>query len=393
MGHANQPAIGLFYQRAGVPMRRSLVVAVAGVMLLGLATSGGSARASVFPGTNGKIAFSGPCPDDAWACVAVTIDPDGTDETQITAVGGLGCEVWSPDGSKLLLCVWQGSPLSETRPATANPDGSDFTLLDYYPELQQGLFCAYWSPNGARWLCNSNDQVGDPPPPGAAGIYTVRSSDGGDRRQVISTPDGFFDVGRGYSPDGSRILFLREDPFDHRALYAVNPDGTDPLRLSPPGLSIIDLDFFEGLVDWSPDGSRVTFAARDLSRRGSPRALYVVNADGTGLHQITPPGVGARSAQWSPNGRLIAFTNCCGAPQVWVVHPDGTGLREVTVPTRGSTSWTPVWSPDGTKLLFQRIDRDGSVALLTVNVDGTGLSKVTDLPDLRSYSWGTAPPS
>jgi len=134
----------------------------------------------------------------------------------------------------------------------------------------------------------------------------------------------------------------------------------------------------------------VTFAARDLSRRGSPRALYVVGADATDLRQITPPGVGARSAQWSPNGRLIAFTNCCGAPQVWLVHPDGSGLREVTVPTSGSSSLTPVWSPDGTKLLFQRIDRAGSVDLLTMNADGTGVLKVIDLPGLASYAWGTA---
>jgi Tol biopolymer transport system component len=195
--------------------------------------------------------------------------------------------------------VWQGSPLDETRPATANPDGSDFTLLDSYPELQQGLFCAYWSPNGARFLCNSNDQVGTPPPPGAAGIYTVRSSDGGDLAQVIATPDGSFDVGRGYSPDGSRILFLRIDQSnDHAALYAMNPDGTNLLRLSPPGLSVIEFDFFEGLEDWSPDGSHVTFAAQNLSRQGSPTALYVVNADGPASARSRPPG----SVPSPPNG-------------------------------------------------------------------------------------------
>ena len=374
-------------------MRRLLIVMVAaGMTLLGLVTPGGLAGASVFPGTNGKIAFAGPGLDDNGA--VFTINPDGTHEAQITAVGGLGCQAWSPQGSKILVCVWQGSPLDQTRPATANPDGSDFTLLDHYPELQQGLFCAYWSPGGARLLCNTNDQVGTQPPPGAAGIYTVRSSDGGDLAQVIATPDGSFDVGRGYSPDGSRILFLRIDQSnDHAALYAVNPDGTNLLRLSPPGLSVIEFDFFEGLEDWSPDGSHVTFAAQNLSRQGSPTALYVVNADGTGLRQITPSGVGALSAQWSPNGRLIAFTSCCGrhAPQVWVVHPDGTGLREVTVSTSGSASFTPVWSPDGTKFLFQRIDRGGRVDLLTVSANGTGLSKVTDLPGLTSYAWGTAP--
>jgi hypothetical protein len=119
-------------------MRRTAVLgAVVGMTLLGLATVGGRAAAIVFPGANGKIAFAtGP---DEKRDVS-TIDPDGTDAAQITAIGGLGCQAWSPDGSKILVCAWQGSPLDQTRPATANPDGSDFTVLDSYPELEQGLF-------------------------------------------------------------------------------------------------------------------------------------------------------------------------------------------------------------------------------------------------------------
>ena len=137
----------------------------------------------------------------------------------------------------------------------------------------------------------------------------------------------------------------------------------------------------------------MTFAA--FSQKGS--AVYVVDEDGTGLRQITPSGLGARSAQWSPDGGLIAFSTPFANPQhpqVWVVRPDGRGLREVTYPASGTSSFAPIWSPDSSKLLFQRQQRAGR-AVWTVNSDGKGLTKLADIPsDSESlYEWGTAPPS
>jgi Tol biopolymer transport system component len=158
--------------------------------------------------------------------------------------------------------------------------------------------------------------------PADAGLYTVRSSDAGDLVRVTAIPSGSFDLGYGYSPDGSRILYRR---FDAGNLFSVRPDGTDTIQLTPSGAHVIDLGFFDRVgADWSPDGSRVAFAAFSHRHLG----LFVVNADGTGLREITPLGLGAVSAQWSPDGRMIAFTSCCGSAQAWVIHPDGTGLRQ-----------------------------------------------------------------
>jgi Tol biopolymer transport system component len=323
------------------------------------------------PGTNGKIVVAG-------EETSFTIDPDGSDLNQIGPVGSTFCTTWSPDSSKVLCNLFSEEGVQT---ATANPDGSGLTLLN--PSLPLG--CLNWSPDGTRLLCTTPEEAN----PAEKGLYTVRSSDGGDLVRVTATPPTGLDIGYGYSPDGSRILFARFDSSDNGTLFSVKPDGSDPIQLSSAGLSVIDLGFFDRIgADWAPDGSRVAFAAFDQSSRRT--GLFVVNADGSGLRQLTPSGVGAVSAQWSPNGALIAFSSCCGISHAWVVHPNGTGLKRVT-PSR---FLTPVWSPDSTKLLLNRLDRNNQISLWTANTDGSELSELTDPVSLccpYSYAWGSAP--
>ena len=196
------------------------------------------------------------------------------------------------------------------QPATANPDGSGFTLLYQQPLFAPlDLSAHFWSPDGTRLLCHSEGNFGSNPE--LAGLYTVRSSDGGDLVRVTTTPqDGSADTGYGYSPDGSRILFARFDQNDQRRplLGETRRQRHAPAEsFGAVGRRSPELD--EVAASWSPDGSQVTFAASWKSAPGRQFALYVVNADGTHLRQITPSGVGAISAQWSPDGQLIAFSS------------------------------------------------------------------------------------
>jgi Tol biopolymer transport system component len=82
--------------------------------------------------------------------------------------------------------------------------------------------------------------------PADAGLYTVRSSDAGDLVRVTTQlpGSGIGDVGYGYSPDGSRILYGQFDANDHGTLFSVKTDGSDPIQLSASGVSVVDLGFF-----------------------------------------------------------------------------------------------------------------------------------------------------
>ncbi len=132
----------------------------------------------------------------------------------------------------------------------------------------------------------------------------------------------------------------------------------------------------------------------DLNQSG---ALFVENADGTGLHQITPYGLANSHdngvARWSPDGREIIFASAQGA--LFVVHPDGTGVRRIPLDTGGSFSFafTPGWSPDGTSIVFSLfLQKTGQVDIYTATSDGKDLVNVTDTPEFEDFAdWGPHP--
>jgi hypothetical protein len=133
-----------------------------------------SSAGATGPDANGKIAFFR---DDEGV---LTIDPDGTHEHLLDKDYVLPFDAWSPDSSKLLVFVFldpQGA-----RPATINPNGSQFTLLDRYPDLKQHLACEFWSPDASRLLCLTQEDENP-----VNGLYTLRSSDGGGLMQITST--------------------------------------------------------------------------------------------------------------------------------------------------------------------------------------------------------------
>src|SRR5207247_9088158 len=88
-----------------------------------------------------------------------------------------------------------------------------------------------------------------------------------------------------------RIVFVRDND-----LYTMRPDGSHVRQVTRTPNRI------EYLPAWSPDGSKIAFVKNSPPWKWN---VFTINADGTGLTRITH--MSAWDPAWSPSGRRIAF--------------------------------------------------------------------------------------
>jgi Tol biopolymer transport system component len=133
----------------------------------------------------------------------------------------------------------------------------------------------------------------------------------------------------------------------------------------------------------SPDGSRVAVVVR----QGANRHLTIMSADGTNVRtaaaSIDIQGAGGHGmADWSPDGEWIVTGGS---------DAQGPGLFKIPVegglPVRLTTgpAINPVWSPDGSLIVYAGVLVGGHVPILAIRPDGTKV----DLPDVQALLGGS----
>ena len=173
-----------------------------------------------------------------------------------------------------------------------------------------------------------------------------------------------------FSPDGSRVAYAAIDRSGVSSdIVTSNLDGSDLRRLT-------DHKAVDAYPVWSPDGSQILFYSSRGRSPGNPTLnLYIMDSDGSNLRKLSESSrpIGKRPPVWSPDGSRIAFVSfqrewdqsgSFNRYIVYTVRPDGSELTEL-----GETASNPAWSPDGTRLAFIR-EGDETRGLYTMDPDG-----------------------
>jgi TolB protein len=196
-----------------------------------------------------------------------------------------------------------------------------------------------------------------------------------------------FDIFPTWSKDGKRIAFTSTRASADPSL--LDDDSTEVFAMNADGSGVTQLTFSprqDAQPAWSPDGRQIAFvSARDLTTQSSTGEVYVMNVDGTQARRLTTLGGAVVSrVSWAPDGRRLAFgASPAGASalgfDVYAVNPDGTQLAQLTF---DALSGQPSWSPDGNLIAFasSRADPTGSGELYTMRPDGTAATRLTISP-------------
>jgi Tol biopolymer transport system component len=279
----------------------------------------------------------------------------------------------SPQGNNKNTIVFVSDRTGNCEIYLINADGTGLkrltnnTSYDNRPE---------WSPDGKQIIfCSERDNKDED-------LY-IMDADGSNVKRITNTP--YREYFPTWSPDGNQIAFTSRKN-DYAQTFIMNIDGTGLRELR----KVRDADFHPC---WSPDGKKMAIA---IFKDGLQN-IFTINIDGTGLKPLTTTH--AMTPSWSPDGKKIAFSGASDEYNldIYIIDADGSNLRQLTK-LQGHDEfpdWSPDgqkltklqghdefpdWSPDGQKLLFEN---RGSIYI--INADGTDLKNITPYSKSNTY--------
>jgi len=151
-----------------------------------------------------------------------------------------------------------------------------------------------------------------------------------------------------WSPNGTTIAF---DAAAGKGVNIFTASGG-----MPPAQVPLSVGAFNGDPAYSADGTQISFDQDIGPAAPTVHGIFIANADGSNARRVTT-GIRTTQAfdtqsQWSPDGTRLAFMSVKNSKQaaVFVVNVDGTGLKRLT--PWSLDAGNPDWSPDGREILY-----------------------------------------
>jgi Tol biopolymer transport system component len=263
---------------------------------------------------NGRILFTSDRDDPSSEIYSMNLDGSGV--TRLTASPSIeNFAVLSPDGKRVAFVSSRGKAVGSSI-FVMNADGSGVTQLTFAVgfDLQP-----VWSKDGKKIAFASSRDAADPlEPTDFAGLEIyVMSADGSAVTRLTNRPGE--DSSPSWSPDGKQLAFAsdRDTPGAGIDVYRMNADGSQATRLTFLASTL------PITVSWSSGGKQIAFATDQI---------FVVNADGTQLTQLTSGAAANAFPSWLDGGRRIVFASGRdGDGEIYSMNADGTGVTRLTI--------------------------------------------------------------
>jgi dipeptidyl aminopeptidase/acylaminoacyl peptidase len=335
----------------------------------------------------------------------------------------------SPDGTRVLYTVrgWEAPPAGEpnqresrTRIWMVPVAGGAARQITFGP---RGDTQPQWSPDGRyiSFLSARGPGSGEDAPPPQ--IYVMRA-DGGEARRVTDVKEAV--AAYAWAPDSRRLAFVAidqrteeetnrakikddervfEGDLRFRHLWVTEiASGAAPTRVTEGRDYTVAAD----VPSWSPDGTRIVFAATVTEMlRDERQDVYIVSTDTRQVTKISTNFGRDSQPRWSPDGAYIAWVT---DPNTAKPHGDGTAatqinqsrlvlyevaaksIKDVSSPSfdleAGAPQWTlggAQWTPDGARVLFAT----GQRTYATVFAYDLKAGRYTALTERRTVQLGS----
>ncbi len=268
-----------------------------------------------------------------WDWYIHIMNADGSDPIQLASGG---TPAWSLNGRTIVFSYgFNGFLGDEVDIFVIDVNGENRVNLTK-DESKRNLYPA-WSPDGTKIAFWSNRD-------GQPDIF-VMHADG--TNPINITRDAHYEDRPTWSPDGTRIAFgALQVPRGERNMsdiFVIDVDGANRINLTQNSEAV------NQFPAWSPDGTRIAYeASPNPNRWFAPVNIHVMNADGSHPVMLTEERRFASEGlpTWSPGGKHIAFhrREPDGRDDIFVINADGTGLLNITE-TLQIEEINPAWNP------------------------------------------------